>query len=142
MKIYQATHWTDDDPKMTHEVLIGVMPEDEFDRLNEAESHGEEDKFISELTNGEYTDADFTHYFEDTPYAFRVGNTIDDYGDLYKIEKQLSETKQDAKKQNTQAKLLANLIRGWVAKNYGTQEAEDPSWNIESLAETIAKGEL
>lgn len=142
MKIYQATHWTEDDPKTTHEVLIGVMPEDEFNRLNEAESNGEEDKFISELTNGEYTDADFTHYFEETPYAFRVGNTIDDYGDLYKIEEKLSETKQNTKKQNTQVKLLANLIRGWVAKNYGTQEAEDPSWNIESLAETIAKGEL
>ena len=140
MKIYQATHWTEDDPKTTHEVLIGVMSEAEFNRLNEAD--GKEDEFISELTNGEYTDADFSHYFEDTPYAFRVGNTIDDYGDLYKIEEKLSETRQDTKKQNTQVKLLTNLIRGWVAKNYGTQEVEDPSWNIESLAETIAKGEL
>lgn len=37
---------------------------------------------------------------------------------------------------------LETLIKRWVAKTYGTQEAEDPSWDIESLAETIAKGEI
>lgn len=29
-------------------------------------------------------------------------------------------------------------ITNWVAKNFGTQEAEDPSWNIEALSAHLA----
>ena len=29
-------------------------------------------------------------------------------------------------------------IYKWVAKNFGTQEAEDPSWNIEALSAHLA----
>ena len=32
---------------------------------------------------------------------------------------------------------IKNIIYKWVAKNFGTQEAEDPSWSIEALAEEI-----
>ena len=39
---------------------------------------------------------------------------------------------------------LTEIIYNWVGKNFGTQEAEDPSWNIEALAHEIAEhdGEL
>lgn len=30
-------------------------------------------------------------------------------------------------------------IYNWVAKNFGESEAEDPSWNIEALAEEMQK---
>lgn len=36
-------------------------------------------------------------------------------------------------------KKIAKIIYEWVGKNFGTQEAEDPSWNIEALAEEINK---
>ena len=29
------------------------------------------------------------------------------------------------------------IIYNWVAKNFGESEAEDPSWNIEALAEEL-----
>lgn len=34
---------------------------------------------------------------------------------------------------------LRTIIYNWVDKNFGTQEAEDPSWSIEELAKEIAK---
>lgn len=34
---------------------------------------------------------------------------------------------------------LRNRITKWVGRNYGTQEADDPSWNIEGLAYYLAK---
>ena len=34
---------------------------------------------------------------------------------------------------------LRTIIYNWVGKNFGTQEAEDPSWSIEELAKEIAK---
>lgn len=35
-------------------------------------------------------------------------------------------------------KLIKATTYKWVADNFGTQEAEDPSWNIEELSATIA----
>lgn len=35
-------------------------------------------------------------------------------------------------------KYLNKTIYDWVARNFGTQEAEDPSWNIEALASDLA----
>lgn len=35
-------------------------------------------------------------------------------------------------------KLVKATTYKWVADNFGTQEAEDPSWNIEELSATIA----
>lgn len=32
---------------------------------------------------------------------------------------------------------ITKIIYDWVGKNFGTQEAEDPSWNIEALAHEI-----
>ena len=34
-------------------------------------------------------------------------------------------------------KKITKIIYDWVGKNFGTQEAEDPSWNIEALAHEI-----
>lgn len=31
------------------------------------------------------------------------------------------------------------IIHNWVGKNFGTQEAEDPSWDIEALAEELGR---
>ena len=31
------------------------------------------------------------------------------------------------------------IIKKWVGEMYGTQEAEDPSWSVEALAEELAK---
>ena len=36
-------------------------------------------------------------------------------------------------------KKLVKIIKDWVGKNFGIQEIEDPSWNIEALAHEIAK---
>ena len=36
-------------------------------------------------------------------------------------------------------KKFENIIKNWVAKNFGESEAEDPSWSIEALAEELAK---
>lgn len=33
---------------------------------------------------------------------------------------------------------LRNRITKWVGRNYGTQEADDPSWHIEGLADYLA----
>ena len=35
-------------------------------------------------------------------------------------------------------KYLNKTIYDWVAKNFGTQEAEDPSWSIEALSSDLA----
>ena len=35
----------------------------------------------------------------------------------------------------------AELIRTWVAENFGQSEADDPSWNIEALADYIDKNQ-
>lgn len=32
---------------------------------------------------------------------------------------------------------LSEFIEGWVEENYGANEAENPSWNIEALADAI-----
>ena len=34
---------------------------------------------------------------------------------------------------------LTKIIYEWVKKNFGENEADDPSWNIEALAEELAK---
>lgn len=34
---------------------------------------------------------------------------------------------------------MTNIIYEWVKQNYGESEADDPSWNIEALAEEITK---
>ena len=34
---------------------------------------------------------------------------------------------------------LGKKIYHWVGKNFGSQEAEDPSWNIKALSEYLAK---
>lgn len=31
------------------------------------------------------------------------------------------------------------IIYDWVAENFGTQEAEDPSWGIDALAEVLVE---
>lgn len=36
-------------------------------------------------------------------------------------------------------KFIKDNIYHWVGKNFGSQEAEDPSWNIEALSEYLAK---
>ena len=33
-------------------------------------------------------------------------------------------------------------IYEWVAKNYGQSEADDPSWNIEALADHLSKTDI
>ena len=33
---------------------------------------------------------------------------------------------------------IEQIIKSWVARNYGESEAEDPSWNISDLAREIA----
>lgn len=35
-----------------------------------------------------------------------------------------------------------DIIHKWVADNFGTQEAEDPSWNIEALADHLSKSDI
>lgn len=35
---------------------------------------------------------------------------------------------------------LASLIYRWVAQNYGTDEADNPSWDIFELARAIVRG--
>lgn len=41
--------------------------------------------------------------------------------------------------------LIKNTIEKWVGENYGTQERDDPSWDIKSLSahitNAIMKGE-
>ena len=37
---------------------------------------------------------------------------------------------------------LYDIIRECVGHTYGTQEMEDPSWNIEALAEHISKSDI
>lgn len=36
-------------------------------------------------------------------------------------------------------KKLETIIYEWVKQNFGESEADDPSWNIEALAEELAK---
>lgn len=38
--------------------------------------------------------------------------------------------------------LLKDAIYKWVAKTFGTQEADDPSWSIDALADALSKGSL
>lgn len=35
-----------------------------------------------------------------------------------------------------------DIIRDWVAKNYGESEAEDPSWSITELAKELMKATI
>lgn len=35
-----------------------------------------------------------------------------------------------------------DIIHKWVADNFGTQEAEDPSWDIEALADHLSKSDI
>lgn len=35
-----------------------------------------------------------------------------------------------------------DIIYKWVADNFGTQEAEDPSWNIEALAKHLSESDI
>lgn len=37
---------------------------------------------------------------------------------------------------------LYDIIYKWVADNFGESEAEDPSWNIEALADHISKSDI
>ena len=37
------------------------------------------------------------------------------------------------------AEKLVKIIEKWVGENFGSQEVEDPSWNIEDLATKIAQ---
>lgn len=37
---------------------------------------------------------------------------------------------------------LYDIIREWVGHTYGTQEMEDPCWNIKALAEHISKSDI
>lgn len=39
-------------------------------------------------------------------------------------------------------KLCKRTIKKWVRENYGTQEAEDPSWDIDSLSRSVASAVL
>lgn len=39
-------------------------------------------------------------------------------------------------------KTFYEAIYEWVAENFGTQEAEDPSWNIEALADHLSKTDI
>lgn len=39
-------------------------------------------------------------------------------------------------------KTFYEAIHEWVADNFGTQEAEDPSWNIEALADHLSKTDI
>lgn len=34
---------------------------------------------------------------------------------------------------------IYTIIYNWVAENFGTSEAEEPSWDIHALAEELAK---
>lgn len=36
-------------------------------------------------------------------------------------------------------KKIEKIIYSWVDRNFGPHEAQDPSWNIEALADEIAK---
>lgn len=35
-----------------------------------------------------------------------------------------------------------DIIRKWVVDNYGQSEADDPSWNIEALADRLSKSDI
>lgn len=37
---------------------------------------------------------------------------------------------------------LYDIIYKWVAENFGESEAENPSWNIEALADHISKSDI
>lgn len=39
-------------------------------------------------------------------------------------------------------KTFYEIIYEWVAENYGTQEAEDPSWSIEALADRLSNRDI
>lgn len=39
-------------------------------------------------------------------------------------------------------KTFYEAIHEWVADSFGTQEAEDPSWNIEALADYLSKTDI
>lgn len=39
-------------------------------------------------------------------------------------------------------KTFYEAIYEWVADSFGTQEAEDPSWNIEALADHLSKTDI
>ena len=39
-------------------------------------------------------------------------------------------------------KTFYEAIHEWVADNFGTGEAEDPSWNIEALADHLSKTDI
>lgn len=39
-------------------------------------------------------------------------------------------------------KKFEKIIKDWVGKNFGESEAEDPSWNIEALAEHLRHSDI
>ena len=39
-------------------------------------------------------------------------------------------------------KTFHEAIYEWVAENYGQSEADDPSWNIEALADHLSKTDI
>ena len=41
--------------------------------------------------------------------------------------------------QPTKQQIISHLIFEWVKQNFGQSEADDPSWNINYLAEYLAK---
>lgn len=61
MKVYRALEReikTSDE----HYVLVGVMTEDEMDKLNDCDSADEGDKVIQDITGGEYGYDDFRYF--------------------------------------------------------------------------------
>lgn len=40
---------------------------------------------------------------------------------------------------NDLQEFLSKTIYHWVGRNFGSQEADDPSWNIEALSKYLAK---
>ena len=39
-------------------------------------------------------------------------------------------------------KTFYDIIYKWVGENFGTQEAEDPSWDIKALADHLSKSDI
>lgn len=63
--------------------------------------------------------------------------TIDFIADYWDLE--FERVRENMTMQEEIADKLESAIYKWVADNFGTQEAEDPSWNIEALAEHLSK---
>jgi len=42
-------------------------------------------------------------------------------------------------KKETANRQIEKIIYKWVGESYGTQEADDPSWNVGLLSKEIAK---